>query len=299
VVKALFFFHPAIWWMERELALSREQACDDAALEQAADARDYARSLALVAEKSFIRRQVALAQAILGRAHQLTQRVTRILDPKRPTRNRIWKPAVPLVAVAAVACGFSTSWTPALVGIHDTTSRQTASVQTAGMQGDPVVHQNTHSNTAYSTTSAPAQSPTAFGVKAWQAGMKFDPAMKSSATTIRHGEKTVIGSHGASHELRMVASASAAADRKQKPKTDSPVIMATYSVPSFPQGEAANARRSSAPAAKADEAVDGLVVLVATQQTIVADSNGWHVEVSEVRWVVPAKAFYKPAPNKT
>ena len=106
VVKALFFFHPAIWWMERELALSREQACDDAALEQTADAQDYARSLALVAEKSFIRRQVALAQAILGRAHQLTQRVTRILDPKRPTRNRIWKPAVPLVAVAAAACGF-------------------------------------------------------------------------------------------------------------------------------------------------------------------------------------------------
>ena len=131
VVKALFFFHPAIWWMERELALSREQACDDAALEQTADAQDYARSLALVAEKSFIRRQVALAQAILGRAHQLTQRVTRILDPKRPTRNRIWKPAVPLVAVAAAACGFSASWTPALVGIQDTASMQTASVQAA------------------------------------------------------------------------------------------------------------------------------------------------------------------------
>ena len=137
VVKALFFFHPAIWWMEKELALSREQACDDAALEQTADAQDYARSLALVAEKSFIRRQVALAQAILGRAHQLTQRVTRILDPKRPTRNRIWKPAVPLVAVAAAACGFSASWTPALVGIHDT-----ASMQTASMQAAPVVPSN-------------------------------------------------------------------------------------------------------------------------------------------------------------
>ena len=56
-VKALFFFHPAIWWMERELSLSREQACDDAVLEQTADAHDYARSLALVAEKSFLRRQ--------------------------------------------------------------------------------------------------------------------------------------------------------------------------------------------------------------------------------------------------
>jgi beta-lactamase regulating signal transducer with metallopeptidase domain len=296
VVKALFFFHPAIWWMERELALSREQACDDAALEQAADAQDYARSLALVAEKSFIQRQVALAQAILGRAHQLTQRVTRILDPKRPTRNRIWKPAVPLVAVAAAACGFSTSWTPALVGIQDTASRQTASVQTAGMQAAPAVLSNARSNTAYSTASEPAQ-PATFSVKAWPAGMKFDPAMKAA----RHRQKTVPASHepshGASHELRMIASTSAAADRKQKPKTNSPVVMAKYSA--SPQGEIANSRRNGSPAAKADEAVDGLVVLVATQQTIVADRNGWHVEVSEVRWVVPAKAFYKPAPNKT
>ena len=68
---------------------------------------------------------------------------------------------------------------------------------------------------------------------------------------------------------------------------------------SAPQGEAANSGRNAAPAAKADEAVDGLVVLVATQQTIIADRNGWHVEVSQVRWVVPAKAFHKPAPNKT
>ena len=80
------------------------------------------------------------------------------------------------------------------------------------------------------------------------------------------------------------------------------MTMAKYSAPPYStsqQGEVANSRRSAAPAANADEAVDGLVVLVATQQTIVADRNGWRVEVSQVRWVVPAKAFHKPAPNKT
>ncbi len=302
VVKALFFFHPAVWWMERELALSREQACDDAALEQTADAQDYARSLALVAEKSFIRRQVALAQAILGRAHQLTQRVTRILDPKRPTGNRIWKPAVPLVAVAAAACGLSASWTPALVGIQDT-----APLQTASMQSAPVIRSNARSSTAYSTTSERTQS-SAFGVKAWPTSMKFDPAAKSPAMNIgstaqaikvgpsaHHREKTIL----TSHEVKTIASAPA--DRIHKPMTDSampmPLMMAKYATP--PQGQAANTGRNAAPAANADEAVDGLVVLVATQQTIVADRYGWHVEVSQVRWVVPAKAFYKPAPNKT
>ncbi len=303
VVKALFFFHPAIWWMERELALSREQACDDAALEQTADVQDYARSLALVAEKSFIRRQVALAQAILGRAHQLTQRVTRILDPKRPTRNRIWKPAVPLVAVAAAACGFSTSWTPALVGIQDTASIQTASIRTAG--GVPSNAANLMAATSERTQMA------AFGVKAWSANMKFDPAAKSSAMSssmtkglsAQHREKTVAASHVPSHVPRMIAKANAPADRKPKPMTDSampvPMMMAMAKYAPSPQGEAANSRRNAAPAANAAEAVDGLVVLVATQQTIVADRNGWHVEVSQVRWVVPAKAFHKPAPNKT
>ena len=77
------------------------------------------------------------------------------------------------------------------------------------------------------------------------------------------------------------------------------MMMAMAKYATSPQGEAANSRRNATPAANADEAVDGLVVLVATQQTIVADRNGWHVEVSQVRWVVPAKAFYKPAPNKT
>jgi hypothetical protein len=38
---------------------------------------------------------------------------------------------------------------------------------------------------------------------------------------------------------------------------------------------------------------------VATQQTITAGPNGWRIEVSQVRWVVPAKAFLKPAPSKT
>jgi len=32
IVKALLFFHPAAWWMEKELSLEREMACDDAVL---------------------------------------------------------------------------------------------------------------------------------------------------------------------------------------------------------------------------------------------------------------------------
>lgn len=289
-VKALFFFHPAVWWMERELSLSREQACDDAALEQAADAHDYARSLALVAEKSFLQRQIALAQAVIGRAHQLTQRVTRILDPKRPAKNHMWKPAVPLVALAAAACGFSASWTPVLVKIQDTTPMVSANVAHA-MEAN--------------------QSSDAFGVKAWPASMKLDPAMKmDSAVKLDSAMKAMDqkAQHRPSrpvvapHELKTMAAAKVLPDRQRHPLNDSPVTMAKYSAASAQSrligGAATNAAATNA-ATNADEAADGLVVLVATQETIVAGPNGWHVEVSQVRWVVPAKAFYKHAPNKT
>ena len=284
LVKAMFFFHPAIWWMERELSLSREQACDDAALEQTADARDYARSLALVAEKSFVRRQIALAQAVIGRAHQLSQRVTRILDPKRPVTNRIWKPAVPLVAVAVAACGFSASLTPALVKIQDAASIQSASVARA--------------QHLTPTISEPDRSSPDFGVKAWPASMKFDPSLKLHSRAAKMDRKT---QHKAKTEFapqvpKMIARASAAAERNHKPVT-SPVVMARYSMaPQFgPQKQNGIAQHTG----KAVNASDGLVVLVATQETITAGPNGWRVEVSQVRWVVPAKAFLKPAPNKT
>src|SRR6267142_5213273 len=32
IAKALFFFHPAVWWIEKKLSLEREIACDDAVL---------------------------------------------------------------------------------------------------------------------------------------------------------------------------------------------------------------------------------------------------------------------------
>jgi beta-lactamase regulating signal transducer with metallopeptidase domain len=119
VLKALLFFHPAIWWMERKIALHREMACDDAVLAVAASPRVYAESLARMAERSFLRRQLALAQAAVGRVHQLTVRVTRILDPDRPAASRYWKPAIPGVLALALLCGVGFSWVPEMVTVED------------------------------------------------------------------------------------------------------------------------------------------------------------------------------------
>jgi beta-lactamase regulating signal transducer with metallopeptidase domain len=98
IVKAAFFFHPAVWWIENRLTLEREMACDDIVLAQTASPRAYASSLISFAEKLQNARSLALAQALVSRMHQMSLRVAHILDTKRRSRTRIWKPVLGLSA---------------------------------------------------------------------------------------------------------------------------------------------------------------------------------------------------------
>jgi beta-lactamase regulating signal transducer with metallopeptidase domain len=132
ILKALLFFLPSVWWIERRLSLDREMACDDAVLVHSGTPADYAECLARVAERSFLRRQIALAQAAVGRVRQLTERVTRILDPDRPRATQLWKPAVPVVMVVALLCAVPASFTPELVGFAD--DAPTTKAQLSGQQ---------------------------------------------------------------------------------------------------------------------------------------------------------------------
>lgn len=79
VVRALFFFHPAVWWMESRLSLEREIACDEAVLRSSNDRRGYAECLAHLAERSFLRRSLTMAQAAVSRVRETSRRVARIL----------------------------------------------------------------------------------------------------------------------------------------------------------------------------------------------------------------------------
>lgn len=117
IVRALFFFHPAVWWIERKIALEREIACDDAVLTETGSPRAYAECLANLAERSFARRSLLMAQAALGRIRQTSQRIAEILDVNRSKRSSgTWKPAVSLVAGFAITCAVLTARAPRLVG---------------------------------------------------------------------------------------------------------------------------------------------------------------------------------------
>jgi beta-lactamase regulating signal transducer with metallopeptidase domain len=116
VVRALFFFHPAVWWIEKRVSLEREMACDDAVLAETARPRAYAECLARLAEKTLIQRSVAFAQAALGRMRQTSLRMAQILDANRTTgRGRAWKPAASLVAGFTVICVLGISRAPKLI----------------------------------------------------------------------------------------------------------------------------------------------------------------------------------------
>jgi beta-lactamase regulating signal transducer with metallopeptidase domain len=129
LVKALFFFHPAVWWIERKVSLEREMACDDAVLSETASPRAYAECLAHLAERTLIQRSLAFAQAALGKIHQTSLRVAQILDADRPTgKGRSWRPAVSLIAVFAVTCVVGIARAPKLIAFSDRgTSQVTAS----------------------------------------------------------------------------------------------------------------------------------------------------------------------------
>lgn len=180
LIKALLFFHPVVWWMERRVSLDREMACDDAVLARTGSPRVYAELLARMAEKSFVRRQIGLAQAVVGRVRQLSARVARILDPKRPVSNRVWKPAVPAVLVLAIISGAGLSWVPELV-------------QVGPSGGDKLVAGN-------ATSAAEESRPTAGG-REWpakvntsdpQASVLYHPAKLSQPPANQRRQKAVI-----------------------------------------------------------------------------------------------------------
>jgi beta-lactamase regulating signal transducer with metallopeptidase domain len=132
ILKALLFFHPAVWWIENKLALEREMACDDAVLAETANPRGYAQCLISVAEKSFMRRGVALAQAAVNRVRQTSLRVAQILDVNRSRAIPIWKPALYSVAAFFVACLVSLSHAPELIAFKDQ-PEATASADATGV----------------------------------------------------------------------------------------------------------------------------------------------------------------------
>ena len=108
--RAIFWFHPLAWWLERKVASKAEEACDDAAVQILGQRRRYAEVLLDMADA--VRRNNGLFrwQSVgVGGSGLLGQRIDRILAGSAIaalSRRRRWSlSAVGIAAVVAiVAC---------------------------------------------------------------------------------------------------------------------------------------------------------------------------------------------------
>src|SRR5688500_18664854 len=98
LIAAVYWFHPLVWMLRRQLILEAERACDDAVL-RSSEATEYADQLVLLAKRLSTGNQPALAMA--NRA-DLAARVGAVLD-RRQARGRAGAAAIAIVSAIAMA----------------------------------------------------------------------------------------------------------------------------------------------------------------------------------------------------
>jgi beta-lactamase regulating signal transducer with metallopeptidase domain len=101
VVETLLFYHPAVWWLSKQIRAERENCCDDAAISVCGDATEYVRALAQMAES-----RPAPALAMAANHGPLAARVARLLgaaNARSSTRGAGIAGSVILLVSAVVA----------------------------------------------------------------------------------------------------------------------------------------------------------------------------------------------------
>ncbi|MCG8648387.1 MAG: M56 family metallopeptidase, partial [Pirellulales bacterium] len=103
--RCLYWFHPASWWLRRQLADLAEEACDDAAIEQTGDPAGYARHVLEIASLlSCQSGRPARLSVSMARESNVESRIAMILDFQRPlTRKLKWPAAVAITTLCLLA----------------------------------------------------------------------------------------------------------------------------------------------------------------------------------------------------
>ena len=110
LVRAVFWFHPAIWWLLGEIQLAREQAVDREVVERTQARDQYVDALLAVAG---VRMEPDLAPAPLFlRKRHLKQRVIAVVKEIRMSRTRSISTLTAGLVLLAAACWFVTAAFP-------------------------------------------------------------------------------------------------------------------------------------------------------------------------------------------
>ena len=105
VLEALFFFQPAVLWLNRLIREEREHCCDDLALEAGTGVREYVQALVSAQKAASYSSPYALSFA--GASNHLLYRVTRLLKPGSRRRRKSFQ--IALVLLLSVGTAFMLS----------------------------------------------------------------------------------------------------------------------------------------------------------------------------------------------
>lgn len=78
IMEILFFYHPAVWWLNSKVNTERENCCDDMAMKITGDRLIYARALSNIEEVS--QDNLRLSPAFSGGKDKLLNRIQRLYD---------------------------------------------------------------------------------------------------------------------------------------------------------------------------------------------------------------------------
>ena len=103
VVEALLFYHPAVWWVSRQVRRERECCCDELAVAVGGDVVAYARALSYLEE-----RRGSVPEFVLGaNGGVLTMRIKRLLGRGE---NAAVSQVAALVVLAVIVGGVGSYW---------------------------------------------------------------------------------------------------------------------------------------------------------------------------------------------
>jgi beta-lactamase regulating signal transducer with metallopeptidase domain len=92
--QAVLFFHPAVWFINKQLVIERELACDDWAVKLTGEPRRYASCLTKLVELLSESKPLAAATGILFGKHIISRRVEMVLNRDRNATTSVSKPAL-------------------------------------------------------------------------------------------------------------------------------------------------------------------------------------------------------------
>lgn len=94
LLQAVLFFHPAVWFINKQLVIERELACDDWAIKLTGEPRRYASCLTKLVAVLSESKPLAAATGILFGKHIISRRVEMILNRDRNATTSVSKPAL-------------------------------------------------------------------------------------------------------------------------------------------------------------------------------------------------------------